>query len=119
MAATDSAGLRPGRLVVATLLIGDENFDRSVVLLLDHDEAGSVGVVLNRPTALAVSVALPDWGELADEPAVLYEGGPVQAGSVLALGRAGGSAPTTGGAPLDSGLATVDLTLPPEALGGE
>jgi putative transcriptional regulator len=110
---------RPGHLLVATLVIGDPNFDRSVVLLLDHDEAGSVGVVLNRPTALAVSIALPEWSELADEPAVLFEGGPVQANSILALGRAGAEEPVTGWAPLPGGLATVDLTLSPEAVGGD
>jgi len=119
MAAAEQPAPQAGRLVVASLVIGDPNFDRSVVLLLDHDEAGSVGVVLNRPTELAVSLALPEWGLLADEPAVLFEGGPVQAGAVLALGRAGRSAPATGWAPLPSGLATVDLTLDPEALGGD
>lgn len=110
---------RPGRLLVATLLIGDPNFDRSVVLLLDHDEDGSVGVVLNRPTALAVSIALPDWAMVADEPAVLYEGGPVQPDNVLALGRAGAAVPSTGWAPLTAGLGTLDLTLDPESIGGE
>lgn len=118
-AADDPTDLRFGRLLVATLVIGDPNFDRSVVFLLDHDEAGSVGVVINRPTELAVSIALPDWGELADEPAVLFEGGPVQANNVLALGRAGEAAPVTGWAPLNAGLGTIDLTLPPEAVGGE
>jgi putative transcriptional regulator len=120
MALPDAADIRAGRLVVATLLIGDPSFERSVVLLLDHDEVGSIGVVLNRPTELAVTIALPDWGELADEPAVLFEGGPVQSGSVLALGRlAAGPVPVIGWAPLASGLGTVDLTLTPEALGGE
>ncbi|MFD9009915.1 YqgE/AlgH family protein, partial [Streptomyces sp. NPDC059552] len=38
-----------GRLLVATPALADPNFDRAVVLLLDHDEQGSLGVVLNRP----------------------------------------------------------------------
>ncbi|MGW2110511.1 YqgE/AlgH family protein, partial [Streptomyces sp. NPDC001948] len=39
-----------GRLLVATPALADPNFDRAVVLLLDHDDEGSLGVVLNRPT---------------------------------------------------------------------
>ena len=39
-----------GRLLVATPALADPNFDRAVVLLLDHDEEGSLGVVLNRAT---------------------------------------------------------------------
>ncbi|HYJ25525.1 MAG TPA: YqgE/AlgH family protein, partial [Acidimicrobiia bacterium] len=39
-----------GQLLVATPLLIDPNFWRSVVLILQHDEEGSLGVVLNRPT---------------------------------------------------------------------
>ena len=41
-----------GRLLVATPALGDSNFERSVVLVLDHDEDGALGVVINRPTPL-------------------------------------------------------------------
>ncbi|MCF2434451.1 YqgE/AlgH family protein [Streptomyces thinghirensis] len=40
-----------GRLLVATPALADPNFERAVALLLDHDEEGSLGVVLNRPYA--------------------------------------------------------------------
>ncbi|MGW6511977.1 YqgE/AlgH family protein, partial [Streptomyces niveus] len=40
-----------GRLLVATPALADPNFDRAVVLLLDHDEEGSLGVVLRRTPA--------------------------------------------------------------------
>ena len=39
-----------GRLLVATPALGDSNFERAVVLVLDHDEDGALGVVINRPT---------------------------------------------------------------------
>jgi putative AlgH/UPF0301 family transcriptional regulator len=46
-----------GRLLVATPALADPNFDRAVVLLLDHDEEGSLGVVLNRPTPVDVATS--------------------------------------------------------------
>ncbi len=69
----------PGVLLVATPLLGDPNFSRSVVLLLQHDAEGSLGVVLDRPTTIAVDEYLPDWGPVAAPPAVVFHGGPVDA----------------------------------------
>ena len=43
-----------GRLLVATPELGDAHFERSVVLVLDHDEDGALGVVINRPTPVDV-----------------------------------------------------------------
>lgn len=54
-----------GRLLVATPALADPNFDRAVVLLLDHDEQGSLGVVLNRPTPVDVRDILLPWAPLA------------------------------------------------------
>src|SRR4051812_34464168 len=54
-----------GRLLVATPAMADPNFDRAVVLLLDHDEEGSLGVVLNRPTPVDVGDILEGWADLA------------------------------------------------------
>jgi putative transcriptional regulator len=39
--------LTKGRLLVATPPLGDPNFDRSVVYVLEHHAGGAVGVVLN------------------------------------------------------------------------
>lgn len=50
-----------GRLLVATPALADPNFERAVVLLLDHDEEGSLGVVLNRPTPVDVGDILRNW----------------------------------------------------------
>ena len=54
-----------GRLLVATPLLVDPNFDRTVVLVLDHDTDGTLGVVINRPTTVPVHEVLPAWSELA------------------------------------------------------
>lgn len=66
--------IRKGNLLVAAVTLSDPNFERSVVLLCGHqDEAGTYGLILNRP------VKVPP--EIRDElPYVdhhLFEGGPV------------------------------------------
>ena len=39
-----------GRLLVATPPLVDPNFDRTVVLMLEHSDEGALGIVLNRPS---------------------------------------------------------------------
>ena len=48
-----------GRLLVATPPLVDPNFDRSVVLLLEHGEDGALGIILNRPTDASLAAVLP------------------------------------------------------------
>lgn len=72
-----------GDLLVAGISITDGVFDGSVVLLLDADESGTLGVVLNKITGIELSGALPVWSELVSEPQALFDGGPVsQQGAV-------------------------------------
>lgn len=66
-----------GRLVVATPLLVDPNFHRSVVLLLNHDDDGTLGVVLDRPTTIQVDEYLPAWADVVADPPVVFMGGPV------------------------------------------
>ena len=83
-----SASLR-GRLLVATQQLSDRNFFRTVVLMLEHGE-GALGVVLNRPTAVPVDRAAPDWRALVGEPPVVFSGGPVEPTAAIALARSDG-----------------------------
>lgn len=100
-----------GRLLVATPLLSDGIFDRTVVLLLEHGAEGALGVVLNRPSDLELSDSLPGWSEVAVEPAVVFVGGPVAAGGALCLGRAGGGG-APGWEPVVGRVGIVDLNLP-------
>src|SRR4051812_49243023 len=79
------ASPRAGRLLVAAPALGDPNFARSVVLLLEHNEQGSLGVILNRPTDLTVAEVLDAWSPLASAPDVVFQGGPVGLDGALAL----------------------------------
>ncbi|MGK5638711.1 YqgE/AlgH family protein [Streptomyces sp. URMC 126] len=129
-----------GRLLVATPALADPNFDRAVVLLLDHDEEGSLGVVLNRPTPVSVGDILASWAALAGEPGVVFQGGPVSLDSALGVAVVPGDEPgkdtPAGGGPSGSGarsgrgragpvgwrrvhgaIGLVDLEAPPELLG--
>jgi putative transcriptional regulator len=83
-----SAGdLRAPVLLLAMPQVQDPYFHRGVVLLLAHEDEGSFGFLLNRPTAVRVHDVLAglemDWR--GDEAALAYFGGPVQPelGSVL------------------------------------
>ncbi|MBV8162264.1 MAG: YqgE/AlgH family protein [Acidimicrobiia bacterium] len=77
-----------GKLLVATPVLGDGIFDRSVVLLIEHDDTeGAFGVVLNRPSTTGVDGALPEWSALAASPSVVFVGGPVSPEAAICLAR--------------------------------
>ncbi len=65
-------------ILVASPNLADGNFNRSVVLLVKHDEEGAFGLVLNRPTTSRVSDV---WREVAQEAVetaeLIHIGGPV------------------------------------------
>ncbi len=108
-----------GRLLVATPELGDGTFDRSVVLVLDHDENGALGVVINRPTPVEVGEVLPTWQRLASEPGVLFQGGPVALDSALGLAVVPGGdedVEPPGWRRVVGRLGLVDLDLPPDEL---
>jgi putative transcriptional regulator len=42
--------LKSGRILIAEPFLGDPNFERSVILLCEHNESGSFGLVLNQTT---------------------------------------------------------------------
>ncbi|MFF2719958.1 YqgE/AlgH family protein [Streptomyces sp. NPDC058011] len=106
-----------GRLLVATPALADLNFDRAVVLLLDHDEEGSLGVVLNRPTPVGVGDILGSWAGLTGEPDVVFQGGPVSLDSALGVAVIPGDEGPLGWRRVHGAIGLVDLETPPELLG--
>jgi len=102
-----------GQLAVATPRLIDPNFARSVVLLLDHDDDGALGVVINRPSELPLQAVLPGWAEAVSEPRVLFAGGPVSPESALAVTPFPLSEDTIGLKALPGGFALIDLDLEP------
>ncbi|MEZ5099463.1 MAG: YqgE/AlgH family protein [Thermoleophilia bacterium] len=74
-----------GQLLVAVPALGDPNFWRTVVLLVEHTPEGAMGLVLNRPTELTVAEAVEPLAALVEDGACVHYGGPVQPEAVLAL----------------------------------
>jgi putative transcriptional regulator len=93
----------------------DPNFNGSVVLGLEHNDDGALGLVLNRPRLVSGGDAVPQWADRLAFPSRLHSGGPVSEDSVigLALGPAGG---IDGLSPLLGQLGVVDLHRSPEEL---
>lgn len=80
-------GSTKGRLLVATPPLVDPNFDRTVVYMLEHNDEGAVGVVLNRPSSDTLPEPIDRWDEHLSLPAVLFDGGPVEPEALIALAR--------------------------------
>ena len=111
---------RAGMLLVATPALLDPNFVDTVVLLLDVDDEGALGVVLNRPSGVRVSEVLEGWGEVVVEPGVLFQGGPVALDSALGIVTVpGDSHEPLGVRRLFGGLGLVDLDVPPPVVAAE
>lgn len=100
------------RLLLSVPDLGDPNFDQTVVYIVEHDEEGALGVVLNRPSETAVADHLPQVGLPVVSPHVFFIGGPVSVGGLLALGRRAVDAEPVNAAMLSGPIAIVD----PEAL---
>lgn len=75
-----------GQFLIASPHLGDPNFYRSVVLMIQHDDQGAIGLVLNRPTSQTIAQMwelIDDEGECNDQQLV-HLGGPVN-GPLLAV----------------------------------
>jgi putative transcriptional regulator len=101
-----------GKLLVAMPVLDDPNFTRAVVLLIDHDDDGALGVVLNRASEVPVTDAIDSLVELVPSPGVLFGGGPVEPTALVAIGQTQdgfGQSDTT----FVAGLRLVDLDQDP------
>jgi putative transcriptional regulator len=105
----DSETLK-GRLLVATPGLVDANFFRAVVLLVEHNDEGAAGVVLNRPSDVALNDGpLEEWQDMAADPPLVFFGGPVQPGAAVCLARAQPHEEPEGFQPVIGGLGVVDI----------
>ncbi len=63
-----------GKLLIAEpSILNDSSFNRSVILLTEHDENGSVGFIFNKPAPYTIKDIIPD----IDSSLKVYFGGPV------------------------------------------
>jgi putative transcriptional regulator len=113
------AEFRVGDLLVAGISITDGVFDGTVVLLLDADESGTLGVVLNKVTQIDLSSALPTWAGMVSEPQALFDGGPVSQQGAICLAEPWSEAEEPPGWRLISGrIGLLNLDTPVEIAEG-
>lgn len=109
----------PGLLLVASPELLDPHFAETVVLLLDVNDDGALGVVLNRPTDVPVEQILGAWGDVVESPEVAFQGGPVGNDGALAVALAiGGGEDGAGFRPVEGRLGLLDLDTPTELVTG-
>ncbi|MDX5014609.1 YqgE/AlgH family protein, partial [Streptococcus suis] len=53
--------------------------------VLDHNDSGTLGVVLGRPSQVEIRDVLPGWCDLAVDPGVFHVGGPCETDTALCL----------------------------------
>ena len=73
-----------GKLLISEPFLNDPNFTRSVVLLTEHGEGGTIGFVINHPTQLRVDDLIPDIGSPDFQ---VYAGGPVATDTIHFIHR--------------------------------
>lgn len=75
--------VRSGDLLVASPELGDPNFRHTVVLVIDHDRSGAMGIVVNRVAEvmlrddLLALLGLDDGDASGDTSVAIHDGGPV------------------------------------------
>jgi len=79
--------IRKGVFLVATPSLLDPSFRETVVLICNHGEEGTLGLIMNRPTHYPLSDVFPNISGLKGFSHTLFEGGPVQPQSLLMLFR--------------------------------
>jgi putative transcriptional regulator len=71
--------IRQGSILISEPFLGDKNFERTVILICEHNEEGTIGFILNKPTLItfdSVILGIKKFDEY------LYSGGPVQQDSL-------------------------------------
>jgi putative transcriptional regulator len=112
-----------GKLLVAAPMMHEATFARTVISILEHNDEGALGVIINRPGDASLLEVVPYVADLASHPAVLFAGGPVEPQAAIALGFVARDAALQardatqqGWRPVVPPLVTVDLEVEPDVL---
>lgn len=102
-----------GRLLVAEPTLADPNFHRTVVYLIEHNDDGSLGVVLNRPSETPVHAVVPTWSPYVSDPKIVFTGGPVSPEAAICLARCDDGTDSPLWTALGAGVGVLDLNGDP------
>lgn len=113
--------VRPGTMLLASTDLLEPTFARTAIYIIEHNDAGSLGVVLNRMSQTAVHNLLPQWTDLSAAPRAVFVGGPVNQDAAICLGVVKPGVPADDHPALrriDGRVVLVDLDADPETLDG-
>lgn len=77
--------LSGGKFLVAARSIRDPRFKETVILLVRYDSDGAIGLIINLPTGVSLSSALPEIKELRKRSDKIFIGGPVSGNQLFLL----------------------------------
>ena len=100
-----------GQFLVATPIISTPPFARAVILLLEHDESGAIGLVLNSPTELLADDHIAGLHDHLSNPGKVFLGGPVSMETAVSLGRGRGVEFLMPGALPEIGIVDIEQSL--------
>lgn len=81
------SSVQKGVLLVASPSLDDPNFTHTVLLIVEHGQSGTIGLILNRPTDVLLSEVLRDLPMLKQTTHRLFLGGPVERTQLVFLFR--------------------------------
>jgi putative transcriptional regulator len=101
--------LTTGSLLIAAPELSDPMFARSVVLVLRHDDEGTIGIVINRPTNLVPATIFPELKDgIGAYAGNLFRGGPIAPTRLLYVVRGLAAATVNGPEVLDKVFLSID-----------
>lgn len=80
--------LTPGKFLIAKRGMKDRRFAQTVILVIEHNEQGASGLIINRPTSITVRDAIPAINVVKIATDKVYIGGPVNSNTLSMLIRA-------------------------------
>jgi len=84
--------------------------------MIEHNDQGALGVVINRPTSQDELPGLDAWVTASAPPAVVFHGGPVEPDALIGLAWNPTASVNDGWVALRNGVGTVDLSRAPDEL---
>ena len=72
-----------GKILISEPFLRDATFGRSVILLIDHTDEGTMGLIINKPLPIFVNDIIKEFKYIDDIP--LYKGGPVATDTLFYL----------------------------------
>jgi len=78
-----------GQYLIAGRALRDQNFFKTVVLIVEHGPQQAMGLVINRPSSVTVAHALSEHFKLPETEDLVFVGGPVEPSNLFIVHNAG------------------------------